>query len=106
MDKNGSNAGVVSMPLSRCRAPSIYPLLGDSCDSTGVPRLRISKERFPQRFAMRYEGKGPLFFLDGSTRMVGPGDMGKYGFTEGWLFKDDPINNPEKVKAEDTSRHH
>jgi prepilin-type N-terminal cleavage/methylation domain-containing protein len=101
---DGSIAGVLSMPLARCKAPSSYPLFGDSCDSTGVPRLRISKGRFAQRFAMRYGGKGPLFFLDGSAQMIGPNDMGRYGFTEGYLFKSDPVNDPEKVTAEDTSR--
>ncbi|MEP4079422.1 type II secretion system protein [Haloferula sp.] len=103
---NGSTkAGVLTLPLARCKAPSDYPLLADSCDATGVPRLRFSNERFDQRFAMRYGGKGPMFFLDGSARMVGPDEMGGLGVTDGYLFgDDDPVYNPDKVTAEDTSR--
>ena len=103
-NNNGTIAGVLAMPLARCKVPSSYPLLADSCDSTGVPRLRFSNTRFDQRFAMRYGEKGPMFFLDGSARMIGETEMGRYGVTKGYLFKGDPLENPVAVTAEDTSR--
>lgn len=105
-NSGGGKIGERTLYLGQCDSPSDYPLLADSCDETGTPRLRISKGRFAQRFAMRYEGKGPVFLLDGSVEMVGQNEMGKYGFTEGYLFEDDPVKDPKKVTALDTSRHY
>jgi hypothetical protein len=76
--------------------PSIYPLLGDSSDDRGQPHIRMSSVNQGGRsFAMRYNKKGPIFTLDGSTKMIGEDQMEAFGLKTGYVFKpSNPATDP------------
>jgi prepilin-type N-terminal cleavage/methylation domain-containing protein len=75
-----------------------YPLIADSSNQKGVPRLRFGNDN-EWKFAMRYGGKGPAIFLDGSARMVGESDLARHGIERAYLFENGPTSSPTLVTA-------
>jgi prepilin-type N-terminal cleavage/methylation domain-containing protein len=96
--RGGEERYVEGLRLGRGSAAGQYPLLADSSNSEGVPRARFANDN-THKFAMRYRRKGPIFFLDGSARLVGQQDMGNYGITKAYLFTSDPVEAPTLVTA-------
>lgn len=97
-DENGITGNVnIINPGTATRAES-YPLIADSSNDQGIPRLRFGNGN-PHKFAMRFNGKGAAYFLDGSARLIDPDEMGKYGITAGYLFEDGPNSKPKLVRA-------
>lgn len=94
--RGGENRYAEGLNLTRCDSMHEYPLFADSSNGNGVPRARFSNDD-QYKFAMRYQAKGPVFFLDGSTQMVGRDDMAKFGITRAYLFKDNPVTEPTLV---------
>lgn len=101
-ERGGEQRYAEGLNLARCETFQGYPLLADSANSQGVPRARFANDN-QHKFAMRYSGKGPIFFLDGSSRLVGQGEMAKYGITQAYLFEDDPVTGPTLVNASEGS---
>lgn len=99
-DRGGEQRYATSLNLARCGSIGAYPLLADSSNSAGAPRALFGNDN-NYKFAMRYGGKGPVFLLDGSTRMVGQDEMGQLGITQGYIFPDNPVSTPELVSATD-----
>jgi hypothetical protein len=97
-ERGGEQRTANGLRLAKCMAPERYPLLADTSNSSGVPRVRFANDN-QHKFAMRYQGKGPIFFLDGSTQLVGRGDMAKFGITQAYLFKNNPTTAPTLVSA-------
>lgn len=87
-----------TLRLAKADNMARYPLLAESSNSVGIPRARFGNDN-NHKFAMRYRGKGAIYFLDGATRLVGQGDMAKYGITHAYLFDNDPTANPTLVTA-------
>lgn len=102
LERGGEQRYVEALRLARCTAGGRYPLLADSSNGSGVPRARFANNN-EHKFAMRYQGKGPIFFLDGSTRLVGQSEMAKYGITHAYLFESGPVENPTLVAARNRS---
>jgi len=98
VERGGQQRYLEGLRLTKCDSPERYPLLADSSNSAGVPRALFGNDN-QYKFAMRYGGKGPLFFLDGAARLVGRDEMAKHGITRAYLFENDPIANPTLVIA-------
>lgn len=103
LERGGEERYVEGLRLGRGSAAGEYPLLADSSNSDGVPRARFANDN-QHKFAMRYRRKGPIFFLDGSARLVGEQDMAKYGITKAYVFKSDPVEEPMLVTASPNAR--
>ena len=94
--RGGEQRYAESLNLARCKSLNAYPLLADSSDAGGVPRARFGNED-THKFAMRYMGRGPVYMLDGSARMVSRDEMHTLGIKRAYLFKKDPVSNPTLV---------
>lgn len=97
-ERGGQQRYAEGLRLAKCKHAERYPLLADSSNSSGVPRARFANDN-QHKFAMRYRNKGPVFLLDGSTLLVGRGEMAKFGITQGYLFESDPVSEPTLVDA-------
>lgn len=97
-ERGGDQRFAEGLRLPKCKQPGRYPLLADSSNGAGVPRARFANDN-QHKFAMRYRNKGPVFLLDGSTVLVGPGSMNKFGITQGYLFESGPQSEPILVRA-------
>lgn len=95
-ERGGERRYAESLNLARCKSMNAYPLLADSSNADGVPRARFSNDG-DHKFAMRYKGKGPVYLLDGSARMVARSDMHTLGIQRAYLFKKDPVLGPTLV---------
>lgn len=100
-DESGTRGWIRQINPGMVDRPSNYPVLGDSSNDKGKPRLRFGNEN-SYRFAMRYGGKGPAIFLDGSSRMIGPVDLDRYGIESAYLFEDGQNGAPSLVRAKKT----
>lgn len=98
MERGGQQRYLEGLRLAKCDRTDRYPLLADSSNSSGAPRARFNNDG-QYKFGMRYAGKGPIFFLDASTRLVGKDDMGRYGITQAFLFDKGAKSNPTLVSA-------
>lgn len=96
LERGGEQRYVESLRLGRSMDTGLYPLLADSSNSSGVPRARFANDN-QHKFAMRYRNKGPIFFLDGSARLVGRDEMGNYGIEKAYLFQSGPVEGPTLV---------
>lgn len=103
VERGGEQRYLEGLRLAICGAMGRYPLLADSSNSAGVPRARFTNDG-QYKFAMRYLGKGPVFFLDGATRLVGQREIANYGITRAYLFNDNPVANPTLVSADVASK--
>lgn len=99
-NRGGVPRYATSLNLARCGSSASYPLLADSSSSAGDPRTLFGNDN-QYKFAMRYRGKGPMFMLDGSTRLIGQGEMGKFGVSRAYIFPDNPVSNPKLVSVID-----
>jgi hypothetical protein len=100
--RGGEQRYAEGLNLARCGTTNSYPLLADSSNANSEPRARFANDDV-YKFAMRYNGKGPVFMLDGSAQLVGPGDMRNLGIQQGYLFKDGLKVKPTLVRATSTS---
>jgi len=100
--RGGEQRYAEGLNLARCGTTNSYPLFADSSNANSEPRARFSNDD-DYKFAMRYNGKGPVFMLDGSSQLVGPGEMQILGIRQGYLFKGGPKVKPTLVKASSTS---
>ena len=98
VERGGEQRYLQGLRLAKCREPQRYPLLADTSNSEGTPRSNFGTNR-EHKFAMRYRKKGPVFFLDGSCQLIGREEMGRYGLTQAYLFKDNPVSSPTLVTA-------
>jgi prepilin-type N-terminal cleavage/methylation domain-containing protein len=98
VERKGEQRYLESLRLAKCGSQERYPLFADSSNANGEPRTSFGNDN-AYKFAMRYGGRGAIFFLDGATRMVGPDEMAKYGIKRGFVFKDDPTIAPTLVTA-------
>lgn len=88
---------VSGLRMARVNKPNLYPLLADSANDTGKPRARFGNTN-DYKFAMRYREQGPIFFLDGSVRLVGVDDMEDYNIDVAYLFdQGNTVSNPTQV---------
>jgi prepilin-type N-terminal cleavage/methylation domain-containing protein len=97
-ERGGEQRYAESLNLARCSSLSGYPLLADSSNADGVPRARFANDD-DHKFALRYKGRGPVYLLDGSARMVVRGEMHLLGIKRAYLFKKDPASNPTLVSG-------
>lgn len=98
VEREGEKRYLQGLRLAKCSEPQRYALLADTSNSAGVPRSNFGTAR-EHKFAMRYRSKGPVFFLDGSCQLLGRGDIGRYGLTTAYLFKNNSVSNPTLVTA-------
>lgn len=98
--RGGKERKAQGLNLARCGSMASYPLLADSSNGAGVPRARFGNDN-NHKFAMRYRGKGPMFLLDGSTRLVGRNELETFGITRAYVFPEDPASDPILVTATD-----
>lgn len=103
-DENGTKGWIRQINPGVAVRSSDYPLLADSSNGNGKPRLRFGNGN-EYKFAMRYGGKGPAIFLDGSSRLVGKSDLARHGIEKAYLFENGPKGKPTliTVKPEDQS---
>jgi type II secretory pathway pseudopilin PulG len=95
-----SNPKVQKLQLNRLENHSNFPLLADSSNEDGSPRSSFGNDYDRgYRFAMRYNKKGPIFFLDGSVQMVGADKMHLYGIEEGFVFNRGSKTDPDAVTS-------
>lgn len=95
-ERGGEQRYAQGLNLARCGSVSGYPLLADSSNAEGVPRAHFANDDL-YKFAMRHGGRGPVFVLDGSARLVSRGDMHQLGIRRAYLFKQNPVSNPTLV---------
>ena len=98
VERGGEQRYLQGLRLTKCREPQKYPLLADTSNSAGAPRANFGTDR-EHKFAMRYRSKGPVFFLDGSCQQIGREEMSRYGLTQAYLFKDNPVLKPTLLTA-------
>jgi hypothetical protein len=97
-DDNGNRGQIRYLNPGTVRRSSAYPLLADSSNGEGVPRLRFGNDN-DHKFAMRYNGKGAALFLDGSARSISQSDMADFGITHAYLFENGPNSKPTLVRS-------
>jgi hypothetical protein len=98
IERGGQQRYLDGLRPAKCHRTDRYPLLADSSNSGGAPRARFANDG-QYKFGMRYAAKGPIFFLDASTRLVGKEDMVRYGITQAYLFDKGAKSNPTLVSA-------
>lgn len=96
---DGSTARIQAIRPGLAHGAGSYPLIADSSNASGQPRLRFGNDD-DYKFALRYNEKGAAAFLDGSCRMVTESDLLKYGITHAYLFENGPKAEPVLITAE------
>jgi hypothetical protein len=87
---DSSNGRVLSIPT--VQRPEAYPILLDSSTAAGkeIFRVGIVGTELP---GLRNQGKAHAFFLDGSARALGRGDLKQAGFSTAY----DNSTSPPKL---------
>jgi len=89
-DSEGRTGTLATLPLASVSGPSDYPLVADSCHSSGQQFFRIIET---DRVGLRHGDRANAAFLDGSARSLGHEDLGKLGFKDAY----DTSTNPPDI---------
>lgn len=81
-------SGLMRLTLASVKYPGRFPLVMDSCNAKGEEEFQIVGSTRP---GLRHLGKANAFFLDGSTRSLGPAELGRAGFTDAFDCEDSTL---------------
>jgi len=77
LDPDGSSYSLTTLNVARVASPASYVLVADSSRSNGQQSFVIYGSDL---IAMRHDGRANACFLDGSSRSLTEGELGRLGF--------------------------